>query len=388
MTKLSALILAASIALSLNGQLPASGHLSDAEWQSFHAEVARLQMLLDSAPDDDTVTYQMARTSAFGKQWPETIRWLRLATSRNAGFDPSRDPIFSELAGTQEFNEILHAATRATPPVSHSRIAFTVPEGDLVPESVAYDPKRKRFYFGSMRKGKVIHCSASANCTQFTDNLGTVLGLKVRGRGLWLLSNSDRESSLIHYDLASNRFARSYSVGAGHMFNDLAIAPSGDIYLSDTRAAAVWWLPKGGVKLEKLAGTFEFANGITLSHGGNLLYVSTFPDGVTVVDLRTHRATPIPHPADLCLSTIDGLYFHRGALIAIQNGFMSPRVVRLNLTRDLRAIDRFEVLERRNPLFEGVTTGVIVRGDLYYMANVQDNKKTGFNPLTILRCPL
>jgi hypothetical protein len=67
---------------------------------------------------------------------------------------------------------------------------------------------------------------------------------------------------------------------------------------------------------------------------------------------------------------------------------MSPRVVRLNLTRDLRAIERFEVLERRNPLFEGVTTGVVAGSDLFYMANIQDDKQAGFDPITILKLHL
>jgi sugar lactone lactonase YvrE len=129
-------------------------------------------------------------------------------------------------------------------------------------------------------------------------------------------------------------------------------------------------------------------NGIALSPDGNLLYVSTFPDGITVFDLKTSVATPIGRPANLCLATIDGLYFHRGALIAIQNGVMSPRVVRFNLTRDLRVIRRFEVLERRNPLFEGVTTGVVVGSDFFYMANIQDDKKASFDPITILKLHL
>ncbi len=67
---------------------------------------------------------------------------------------------------------------------------------------------------------------------------------------------------------------------------------------------------------------------------------------------------------------------------------MTPRVVRLNLTRDLRAIERFEILERRNPLFEGTTTGVLVGHEFLYMANIQDDKKSAFNPIVILKLHL
>jgi hypothetical protein len=106
------------------------------------------------------------------------------------------------------------------------------------------------------------------------------------------------------------------------------------------------------------------------------------------VDLKSRIRAPIGRPANLCLAAIDGLSFHGGGLIAIQNGFMSPRVVRLNLAGDLRAIDRFEVLERRNPLFDGVTNGVVAGDDFFYMANIQDEKTTGFNPITILKLHL
>ena len=40
---------------------------------------------------------------------------------------------------------------------------------------------------------------------------------------------------------------------------------------------------------------------------------------------------------------------------------------------------------RRNPLFDGVTTGVVAGSEFFYMTNVQDDKKTGFNPITILK---
>ncbi len=372
-----------------SAQLPASGALSDRDWQLFRAEVGRIENLLSSAPDTAAVTYQMARTWAAAKQWPETIQWLRKAVDFSDGLDPSRESVFSDLRGTREFDAILSAVREATPPVSHSTSAFVVAESGLAPESMAYDPKGKSFYLGSMRKGKVVRCSPTGNCAQFADGLGTVLGLKVHGRGLWLLNNADKESALMNYDLASARVIRKHAVaGSGHLFNDLAIATSGDVYLTDTRAGAVWRLANGSDDLTRFPGRFESANGIALSPDESLLYVSTFPDGITIVDLKTQTATPITRPAGLCLAAIDGLYFHSGALVAIQNGFMTPRIARFSLSRSLRAIEGFEILERRNPLFEGVTTGVLAGDEFFYMANTQDDKETGFNPIRVLKLHL
>jgi hypothetical protein len=151
---------------------------------------------------------------------------------------------------------------------------------------------------------------------------------------------------------------------------------------------AVWHLANGSTGLTRFPGRFESANGITLSPYQSLLYVSAFPDGITIVDLKTHAATPIARPAGLCLAAIDGLYFHAGALIAIQNGFMTPRIARFSIARNLRTIEGFEVLERRNPLFEGVTTGVLAGDEFFYMANIQDGKETGFNPIRVLQLHL
>jgi SMP-30/Gluconolactonase/LRE-like region len=384
------LFFALSLAVSRSSaQLPASGTFSDTDMPLFRAEVARMEKALAAAADKGTATYEIARTWAAGKQWPETIEWLRKVVALNGGLDPSRDAIFAELRGTREFKDIIDVVRAATPTISHSKEAFKILEGDLVPESVAYDPAHRQFYFGSMKKGKVARCSTAGQCAEFASGLGIVLGLKAQGKELWVLSNSDKESALVRYDIASGAVVRRYAVGGpGHNFNDLVIAPSGDVYLTDTRASAVWRLPKGGADLTRLPGRFEFANGIALSPESSQLYVATYPDGITVLDLKTQAAAPIPRPANLCLATIDGLYFHRGALIAIQNAFMSPRVVRFTLTRDFRAIEQFEVLERRNPLFDGVTTGVLVGGDFFYMANIQDEKTSGFDPITILKLHL
>lgn len=47
------------------------------------------------------------------------------------------------------------------------------------------------------------------------------------------------------------------------------------------------------------------------------------------------------------------------------------------------------VLERRNPLFDGITTGVVVGNELYYVANPQtdkadENDPAKLDPLQIL----
>src|SRR5258708_62237 len=86
-------------------QLPPSGTLSEGDWTLFRAEVARVERLLTSASDKDTAIYEMARTWASAKQWPEATRWLQRVAELKAGLDPSRGSLFAELRGTREFAE-------------------------------------------------------------------------------------------------------------------------------------------------------------------------------------------------------------------------------------------------------------------------------------------
>ncbi|MES1257921.1 MAG: SMP-30/gluconolactonase/LRE family protein [Acidobacteriota bacterium] len=381
--------------LTAEAQMPVSGRLSESEWPLFHKEIARLEEALSVAPDKPAVMFELARTWASAKQYPETMNWLRKVAALNVGLDPSREMRFSALRGTREFEAVLDEVRRATPPVSHSRLAFRVPEKDLVPESMAWDPESRRFYFGSMHKGKILVCTQSGECKTFAAGLNTVLGLKVHQGRLWALDNSDSDARLLEYDVKSGQLIRSYSSGGkGHVFNDLVLASNGAVYLTDTRAGNVIRLARGSQRLEVLTpGTrFSAANGIALSDDENTLYVAGFPDGIFVVNLGAKSVRTMAHPADLCLATIDGMYFYRGTLVVIQNALMTPRVARLYLNREGARIDRFEVLERRNPVFDGITTGALVGGELFFMGNIQDDKiqdpSARFDPISVLKIRL
>jgi hypothetical protein len=53
---------------------------------------------------------------------------------------------------------------------------------------------------------------------------------------------------------------------------------------------------------------------------------------------------------------------------------MVPRIVRFALSSGGSEILSMKVLERRNPLFDGITTGALVGDQLYYVANTQLDK--------------
>ena len=55
----------------------------------------------------------------------------------------------------------------------------------------------------------------------------------------------------------------------------------------------------------------------------------------------------------------------------MQNGIKPNRVVRLTFANDWRAIEKLEVLEANNPVFDEPTLGVVVGNKFYFIANSQ-----------------
>lgn len=205
---------------------------------------------------------------------------------------------------------------------------------------------------------------------------------------LWATSNTDNEASLRQYEIRTGKLIRSAGISGKHVFNDLALSSTGVVYVTDTTEGAVYELDTQGVALQKVAPaqTFTAANGIAISPDDKTRYVSAWGDGLDAIDLKSGSVIPVRHPDTVCLAYIDGLYATQNSLVTIQNGPMLPRIVQFRLSDDGRKILEMTTLERRNPLFDGITTGALVNGQLYYVANPQIDKKgtPQRNPLQIL----
>lgn len=379
----------------LAAQIPSAEALSPADAEGFREEIQRLERLRQTAGDQCTVTYALARTWAAGGQFPKAFDTLEKVAELKVGLDPANDEVFKKLKDAKEYRGLLERIRADTPPIVKSTPAFIIQEPDLAPEGIAYDARRKRFFLGSTLQHRIITCSDKGVCRTLVrdgqDGLGEVLGLRVdpRDSTLWAAANSSTESGVFHYDGSSGKLIRKYSIGrTGHLFNDLVVDKQGRVFVTDSAAGTVYWISSEGLRVFNEGLKVEAANGIALADGPSpRLYVAGFPDGVTVVDITSRTFHALWHPAGLCLATIDGLYYSHGDLLAIQNGIMTHRIVRFHLSRD--AIDGFEMLERRNPSFDGgPTTGALAGNHLYYVANPQLDKAAAHQPLQVLRLSL
>lgn len=368
-------------------QLPPAEKLSPQDQREFTRELARLEKLLLTANNKPAIELQIANTYAAGGRYIEAVHRLRKLVDANLGFDPSRDPDFAKVRGSAEFQQIMDEVHRQTPAINTSRLVTTLNARGVQPENIAFDTQRAALLLGNTAEFELVTCSRSGDCTSFVapkpGETGYALGLKVdlRAHVIWATDNMPEAASVRCYDLRTGGLLRTASIAGKHIFNDLVISPLSTLYITDTAEGSVYQLSPGTTTLQKIAPqhTFTAANGIAISGDGRLLYVSTWDDGIDIVDVASGAVRPVTHPSDICLAFIDGLYFTRGALVAIQNGPMLPRIVAFTIGADVSQITAMKILERRNPAFDGLTTGVIVDEDLYYVANPQTDKERGTN---------
>jgi hypothetical protein len=221
------------------------------------------------------------------------------------------------------------------------------------------------------------------------DGLFSVLGMAVdaKRRLLWVASTAfpqmvnfkkeeDGTSAVFKFDLRTRRLLKKYVLSnteKKHALGDLIIHSNGDVFATDSLSPAVYVIRPQRDEIELFLSDPRFGSpqGLAFSSDEQHLFMADYGTGLFDLDVRTKRVSHLAPLAGATLLGIDGLYFFKGSLIAIQNGVNPQRVVRVLLSRDLKRVEALEVLEANNPVFLEPTLGVIVKDTFYFIANSQ-----------------
>jgi hypothetical protein len=182
-------------------------------------------------------------------------------------------------------------------------------------------------------------------------------------------AGTGRRNAVLRYDLARNRLAARYDVPAAMQLNDLAIAPDGTLYVTDSAAGSLYRMRPGDTALAPFgpAQAMPGANGIAVGADGTV-YVA-LSTGIARLDID---GTPqrLAQPDSVVTGGIDGLYWHDGDLVGVQNVANPGRVIRVRLGDEGRRIEGVKVLQsHHHPAFDEPTTGAIADGVLHVLAN-------------------
>jgi hypothetical protein len=102
---------------------------------------------------------------------------------------------------------------------------------------------------------------------------------------------------------------------------------------------------------------------------GKHIIVPDYVRGIGVSEIATKQVRWMSTEGRFALSGIDGLYFDRGRLLAVQNGTSPERVVAFSLDPSFTRIESEMIIERSTCTLGDPTHGVVVDNDFYYIAN-------------------
>lgn len=324
--------------------------------------------------------YNLARGYAQTGRPGEALAMLEALVRMRVDFGMAEDPLLAPIADEPRFAALVESIAMQVAPAGDSRLQFAIERYDLVPEGIAHDDGR--LFFGSMRTGEVFVADRDGRYTKFA-SVGdeaalAAIGMTVdRERGvLWVIAapsfvaaghdaDAPATGGLYGFDLDSGALRERYERAIDGGYNDVTVGPDGTLYLSGTEMGII---PPGAAAIQPLATSEPVfgSNGILVAPDGEHLVTSAYPAGIAVIRLSDGGTRFLEAPADTPLYGIDGMYWHDGGLLAVQNGTPPWRLMHFTLDDALTRITATRTLEIANPDIVP-TTGTIIGDEILYI---------------------
>lgn len=356
-------------------------------------ELTRLERMRADDPRQGPARYHLARVHARAGEREPALALLRELLAIDAWDYALAPEDFPALADDPEFRRLAALASHRAPVVEHGPVAFELDALDILPEGVAWDPKRQELLVGSLAKRQVLAASADGTTRVVVPpaqgGLAGVLGMSVDAARDRLFVAAVAMPMMEGYDAQAHEgraAVHGFALGDGtsvgswpaptvpSMLNDLVILADGTVIVTDSIAGAVLRrdpaLPSGA-PLEALvpAHTFFGVNGIAALEGERAIVVADFV-GLHRVSLVDGQVQPLPPPPGvLTLCGIDGLERRGTTLVGIQNVIGPGRVWAIEIEPGGERLVSARILDDAHPRYVGPTTGAFAGNRFLYLAD-------------------
>ena len=297
----------------------------------------------------------------------QALQWIEKYVATGISFDPSRDEDLKALmiAGTGE--KVAALMKEHSLPVTNAEFVCELAQPDTMPEDLAYlkgsDAKSAgSFYVSSVQHHTVYRVSlpksGSRQCSMEELPLPAdakrwptlAISADPKRKVLWVTSSAmpgfsgfpkedDGKATLMAIDPKSGKVLRRFDLATTGpaVLGDMCVTDQGTVYVTDSIGGGVYRLHGNlqTAKLEKIADGLFSPQTPVLSRDGKRLFVADYTMGIAAIDLPAAGAAPhpdaklnyLPHPENVAVVGLDGLYRNGDSLIGIQNGTQPERIL-------------------------------------------------------------
>ena len=158
--------------------------------------------------------------------------------------------------------------------------------------------------------------------------------------------------------------------GKAHVFGDLALGASGEVFVTDSLTGEVFVAKNNRMEVLLPSGYLRSPQGIAVSPDGAGLWVADYTSGLYWVEVSTKEVHQIETPDNVSRCGMDGLIWFGDSLLIVQNGARPARVLRLWLAKN-NGVTKAESLERGHQEMIEPTLGVMAGQRFCYIASSQ-----------------
>ena len=314
---------------------------------------------------------------------------LDLANRISVALPASASPLMESLPATQSLRDLRNTQNILRAGIAGSKVYRTLADSTLFPEGLSVDPRNGTMYVSSVSHRNVLAVAPDGRSYMLLRgeyaNVGGIFGIVVDTlRGvLWAASaptpemtakgdSGTRVAALLAIRLSDGQLVRRIAIPSGVTNSspgDIALSARGDVLLSDSQAAVLWWLRGSADTLVTIHHRlFRSLQGVVPSANGKTALVADYSHGLLRVELKTgvvQRVADLPGHTSV---GIDGMVRYGDSFIAVQNGFAPMQVLQLKLDANGTRIVQQSVIDR-NAAATSPTGGVVMNDQFIYVAN-------------------
>lgn len=369
-------------------------------------------------PTEEAYPWARAALAAQDGDTAVTLDALRSYAALGLGRDLGASSSLSAFMALPGFTAVRAAHDENRAPLVNSVTRAVIPDTLFRPEGMDADPRTGEYYVASIRHRTIVVVKPNGTPRDLhvrgAGAIGAILGVRVdtARNVLWattaglphmegFVPGDTTIAALLRIGLRDGVVQRRWDLppaSLGHTLGDLAVGPSGDVFVTDSRDPVLYRLRPGAGTLERYTHPlFESLQGMAPTRDGRVLYLADYSHGLLRVDLVTRTVTRLADAPGSTSLGCDGIALDGDAIIAVQNGVAPARVMRFVLDVRGERIVRAEVLDRNTGVADEPTIGAVVGREFVYVANSQwekhdDNgvRKAGVRlaPVVLLAVPL